>query len=47
MIIFPFISSFYTDTTIHLLNQSAENAGVAFVKGAHERNYFIEKVNKQ
>ena len=27
-------------------NQSAENAGVAFVKGANERNEFFEK-NKQ
>ena len=28
------------------LNQSVENAGVAFVKGAYERNDYIEK-NKQ
>ena len=27
-------------------NQSIENAGVGFVKGANERNYFFEK-NKQ
>ena len=27
-------------------NQSTENAGVAFVKGAHERNEFFEKINK-
>ena len=26
-----------------LLYQSVENAGVAFVKGAHERNEFFEK----
>ena len=25
-------------------NQSTENAGVAFVKGAHERNKFFEKI---
>ena len=29
-----------------LLNQSVENAGEAFVKGANERNEFFEK-NKQ
>ena len=28
-------------------NQSDEYTGVAFVKGAHERNEFFEKVNKQ
>ena len=28
-------------------NQSVENAGVAFVKGANERNEFFERVNKQ
>ena len=28
-------------------NQSVENAGVAFVKGADERNEFFEKINKQ
>ena len=28
-------------------NQSVENAGVAFVKGASERNEFFEKINKQ
>ena len=27
-------------------NQSFENAGVAFVKGTHERNEFFEKINK-
>ena len=27
-------------------NQSVENAGVAFVKGANERNEFLEKINK-
>ena len=27
-------------------NQSVENAGVVFVKGANERNEFFEKVNK-
>ena len=29
------------------LNQSVENAGVAFVKGAHERNEFFEKKKKK
>ena len=29
------------------LNQSVGNAGVAFVKGADERNKFFEKINKQ
>ena len=29
------------------MNQSAENSGVAFVKGANERNEFFEKINKQ
>ena len=28
-------------------NQSVENAGVAFVKGAYERNEFFEKINKR
>ena len=28
-------------------NQSVENACVAFVKGANEKNKFFEKVNKQ
>ena len=28
-------------------NQSIENAGVAFVKGADERNKFFEKINSQ
>ena len=28
-------------------NQSVENAGVAFIKGADERNEFFEKINKQ
>ena len=27
-------------------NQSVENSGVAFVKGANERNEFFEKINK-
>ena len=27
-------------------NQSVENAGVAFVNGANERNGFFEKINK-
>ena len=26
-------------------NQGVENAGVAFVKGANERNEFFEKIN--
>ena len=29
------------------INQSIENAGVAFVKGALERNKFFEKINSQ
>ena len=29
------------------LNQSLENAGVAFVKGADERDKFFEKINNQ
>ena len=28
-----------------LVNQSVENTVVAFVKGAHERNEFFEKIN--
>ena len=28
-------------------NQRFENAGVAFVKGANERNGFFEKINNQ
>ena len=28
-------------------NQSVENAGVAFVKGANESYNFFEKINKQ
>ena len=32
---------------IHLRNQSIENVGVAFVKGADERNKFFEKINNQ
>ena len=28
-------------------NESVENAGVAFVKVANERNEFFEKINKQ
>ena len=28
-------------------NDSNQNAGVAFVKGANERNKFFEKINKQ
>ena len=47
-----------TESTVHLdmpqwqclgnaiFNQSVENAGVAFVKGAHERNEHFEKINK-
>ena len=30
-----------------IFNQSVENAGVAFGKGANERNEFFEKINKQ
>ena len=30
-----------------MINQSVENAGVAFVKGANERNELFEKINKQ
>ena len=33
--------------SITLQNQSAENADVAFVKGANERNEFFEKINRQ
>ena len=33
--------------TINISNQSIENAGVAFVKRADERNEFFEKINKQ
>ena len=29
------------------LNQSVENAAVTFVKGAYERNEFLEKINEQ
>ena len=29
------------------LNKSVENAGVAFVKGADERNKFFEKINNR
>ena len=32
---------------ILIKNQSVENAGVVFVKGANERNDFFEKINKQ
>ena len=32
---------------LSLPNQSAEKAGVAFVKGANERNKFFEKINNQ
>ena len=32
---------------IEYKNQSVENAGVAFVKGADERNKFFEKINNQ
>ena len=28
-----------------MINQSVESAGVAFVKGADERNKFFEKIN--
>ena len=31
----------------HKIDQSVENAGVEFVKGADERNKFFEKINKQ
>ena len=30
-----------------MVNQSIENAGMAFIKGANVRNEFIEKINKQ
>ena len=33
--------------TLSKKNQSVENAGVAFVKRANERNRFFEKINKQ
>ena len=32
--------------TVNTINQSVENAAVAFVKGANERNEFFEKINK-
>ena len=35
------------DRIISGFNQSVENADVAFVKGANERNEFFEKINKQ
>ena len=31
----------------HVKDQCVENAGVAFVKGASERNEFFEKINEQ
>ena len=31
----------------YIPNQSVENADVAFVKGASDRNEFFEKINKQ
>ena len=34
---------FYFSQLVTLPNQSVENPGVAFVKGANERNEFFEK----
>ena len=36
---------FYDTSTILYNNQSVENAGVAFVKGANERNKIFKKMN--
>ena len=36
----------YADRHLLYENQSVENAGVAFVKGANERNGFFEKKKK-
>ena len=33
-------------SSICIRNQSVENAGVAFVKGAYERNESFERINK-
>ena len=33
--------------SIHINNQSLENAVVAFIKGANERNAFFEKKNQR
>ena len=33
--------------TRSLGNQNVENAGLAFLKGANERNEFFDKINKQ
>ena len=41
------ISSIRKVFPLPLKNQSVENAGVASVKGANERNEFFEKINKQ
>ena len=35
------------DGSLDFTNQSVENACVAFVKGANERNEFFEIINKQ
>ena len=44
-------SSFILIKTHHPMpkykNQSVENTGVAFIKGANEKNESFEKVNKQ
>ena len=37
------VNSFDVPSSYSMVNQSAENAGVAFVKGTHERNEFFEK----
>ena len=35
------------DWSPDMQNRSVENAGVALVKGADERNKFFKKINKQ
>ena len=45
-----FQTMFVTNTLLYTnipRNQSDENAGVAFFKGANEGNEFFEKINKQ
>ena len=53
---FEYLNNVKTKITAHVLvmnlpnnslNQSIENAVVAFVKGADERNKFFEEVNNQ
>ena len=37
----------FYQTSCQKINQSLENAGEAFVKGAIERNEFFEEINKE